>query len=388
MFALALHGQTDNLLLIARDRAVRLSPAAALRESILAHAEAGLTALALTLDTGTNNEDLARANRTARNYGVEHEVITVDHNRLSEHFDGYLRAMDQPGIDGFNTYLISEACRAHGHPVALSGLGGGEVIGGYRYYKLEPRLRQLLPLLAKLSAAFRERMVGPDARMLGTNEARLGELLKSTDLPGRHQAFRALFASDEVAQLTGSPLTRSSRWHTDSSLTARLQFAQLDTSTYLQPTLLRDADVYSMWHGVELWVPFVDTRVVQAVLAAERPPTKLEMAEEWGDAYLLDKATEAKPTFRLPWERWISSVSADSRELLSQPDPWCGLLNLDVARAMISASSMAGAEPLRPWSLLLLARWLDLRGEVRSHSVPAQTALTQTALTQTADTAR
>ena len=143
------------------DRHDVTSPIDALRESITQHAradrsvalflsggfdsaavlaglsEAGALPLCLTLRTADNHAEVERARRTARHYGADHEVVAIDETQLDGQIDGFLRAMDQPSVDGFNTYLISEICRSFDCPVALSGLGGDEVLGGYRYYRTE-----------------------------------------------------------------------------------------------------------------------------------------------------------------------------------------------------------------------------------------------------------
>jgi asparagine synthase (glutamine-hydrolysing) len=39
--------------------------------------------------------------------------------------------MDQPTMDGVNAYVISQAVKEAGITVAMSGLGGDELFGGY-----------------------------------------------------------------------------------------------------------------------------------------------------------------------------------------------------------------------------------------------------------------
>ena len=194
------------------------------------------------------------------------------------------------------------------------------------------------------------------------SRARLSELVNARGTAGRHRAFRALFTDDEVVALTGHRPPRSLRWDLPPDDDARRQLARLDAVTYLRPTLLRDADVYSMWHGIELRVPFVDTRVFRSVLEAEHTPTKMELAQAWGDNFLVAKAVEPKLTFRLPWERWLDAITSSSHHVLGGPDPWRGLVDRNLANSMIARSS---SEPLRPWALVVLARWLDLRDSAR-----------------------
>ena len=299
-----------------------------------------------------------RARHAARHYGVDHEVIEVDDRVLSDHLELFLASMDQPGIDGFNTSLISHACGAAGFPVALSGLGGDEMLGGYRYYQLEHRLRRVLPSIQRLPKSTVAWLTKLGAARLGTTESRLGQLLTSRGVADRHRAFRSLFSPAEVVQLSGRPAATSLQWRVDGDDDPRRQLATLDANTYLRPTLLRDADVHSMAHSVELRVPFVDRRVRDAVVAAPAPPTKSDLARAWGDRYLSAKAQEPKLTFRLPWDRWLQQVIERHRPLLEQRDPWRGHLDAAVAHHYLD-SATTSPEPLRGWVLVSLARWLD-----------------------------
>ena len=103
-------------------------------------ARTGAPVSALTLSTGDNVDDVRLAAETARHYGLVHEVVRVEEADLARSADEFLGALDQPTIDGFNTFLVARAAVDRGFPVALSGLGGDETLGGYGYSR---RLRQV-----------------------------------------------------------------------------------------------------------------------------------------------------------------------------------------------------------------------------------------------------
>jgi asparagine synthase (glutamine-hydrolysing) len=178
-------------------------------------------------------------------------------------------------------------------------------------------------------------------------------------MPARHRAWRSLFTTDEVAQLTGGDSVGSVQWTTDPSQPRRRQLSQLDFGTYLRPVLLRDADVFSMANSVEIRVPLLDENFVASAWARERPLTKVDLAREWRDPYLVEIARRRKLTFALPWRAWIRTVLMDQQQSLEEADPWRGLLDPGSARSIMERDSRTGSSnPLRVWALLVLAMWL------------------------------
>ena len=76
----------------------------------------------------------------ARRYGVDHHVRSVAAAEFAEDLDAIFDAMDQPSVDGINTWFVSKACREMGLKVALSGLGGDELLAGYSTFRSVPRM--------------------------------------------------------------------------------------------------------------------------------------------------------------------------------------------------------------------------------------------------------
>jgi len=318
--------------------------------------------LALTIAHEENAEDVARAGRTATHYGASHEVIAVSASEVVASMSKLVAAMDQPSIDGVNTYLVSAAARARGIPVALSGLGGDEVLGGYSYHHT-PRARafasrvwQGMPPLVRPVAGNVIR------RRAGVAAERMTAVLSARTPQERFLAFRGLFSETEVHQLVGFIPERSSpRWSPNPALEERRQYAALDFDLYLRPTLLRDSDVMSMANGVEVRVPYLDNRFVAATLGAGHAPSKDEFARALDDPYLATVAAEPKRTFAMPWRTWLPAVvSAYSDILFGQADPWGGVIDGEKAREILQRPMLPGGmEPLRAWALVVLALWIQ-----------------------------
>lgn len=324
--------------------------------------------LALTISHEGNSEDVERARRTAAHYGAIHEIVPVSVSDVVARMPRLVAAMDQPSIDGVNTYLVSAAARERGIPVALSGLGGDEVLGGYSYHSvtspqaLASRIWRRSPMPVRSVAG---RVIG---RRSGQSGERVSSVLAARTPQERFCAYRELFTEEEVRQLVGSAVDRSRpRWNLDPALTERSQYAALDFDLYLRPTLLRDSDVMSMANGVEVRVPYLDGEFVATTLGASRVPSKVEFAEALDDAYLAVVAGEPKRTFAMPWRAWLPTVvSTYSDLLLSQADPWGGAIDdrraRDVLRRPLPPGRMG---PLRTWALVVLALWMqEKKGEL------------------------
>ena len=87
---------------------------------------------------------------SARHFGAEHHARIVTGAEVAGDVENFLAACDQPTGDGLNTYYASEAAHAGGVKVALSGLGGDELFGGYPSFRDLPRLSAYLPWWRRL----------------------------------------------------------------------------------------------------------------------------------------------------------------------------------------------------------------------------------------------
>lgn len=356
------------------DRRVATSPAAALQSAIASHLvadrkvgvflsggfdsaivargirDAGASPLAITLDTGANAIEVAGAVRTARQYGLDHHVVTVQRDDLARLAWDFIASQDQPTIDGFNTYLVSRAAVEQGCIVALSGLGGDEVLGGYGYYS-QSLSRYLIrgvpkPMMAGMAVALQS--------ATGRSASRFVALAGARTPVERFLAAREIFTTCEAFEMTGVPLSETLGLKSDRSQTDGCQFRSLDFGTYLRATLLRDSDVFSMRHGLEVRVPMLDRGFVDSAQLVN----KAQLAEATSDPYLIKLAGQRKQGFTLPWVDWLSELkrslesetadsSRSSRFITESPSP--------------AVHSMDVANPQREWSLLALETWLTQR---------------------------
>ena len=79
------------------------------------------------------------AEEVARTYGTRHTTRVVTRGEFEADLPLILAAMDQPSIDGVNSWFVSKAAHELGLKVAISGLGGDELLGGYPAFQDIPR---------------------------------------------------------------------------------------------------------------------------------------------------------------------------------------------------------------------------------------------------------
>lgn len=202
-------------------------------------------------------DETAIAFQVAKRYGTEHERIELTDEEVIRSVTEAVEKFDLPSVDAINTYIVSRAIAMRGVKVALSGLGGDELFGGYTTFKDVPRLM----LLAKLPRALRRAIGG-----LTNLGPRLADLPLTGDV-AKVAAWRRRFVTDEILQKEGFPVRQLALLVPPPELPddfARISWAEL--TGYMRHMLLRDADQMSMAVSLELRVPFLDHELVEYVL--------------------------------------------------------------------------------------------------------------------------
>jgi asparagine synthase (glutamine-hydrolysing) len=238
------------------------------------HHGAGLETLTLGFEEfkGTDKDEVPLAETVAGVYGTHHRTEWLAGSAFQGERDALFAAMDQPSIDGVNTYFISKAAAASGLKVALSGLGGDEIFGGYDTFLQVPKLARWggsIPGGRALGSGLRAiaaPVLSHFNKSISPKTAGLLEL--GTRLGDAYLLRRGLFMPWELPQVLDADLVRQG-W-TDLEPLMRLNrapasiskprraVAALEMEWYMRCQLLRDADWAGMAHSLEIRVPLVD----------------------------------------------------------------------------------------------------------------------------------
>ncbi|GAB4173990.1 MAG: hypothetical protein Fur0039_15730 [Rhodocyclaceae bacterium] len=271
----------------------------------------------------TVNDELPVAERVAAAIAARHETHRIRREDFEAELPRILEAMDQPSIDGVNTYFVAKAARAAGIKVALSGLGGDELFGGYPSFVQVPRLARRLRLFARMPAAgraFRVAAAPLVRRLTHPKWASLAEY--GGTLAGAWLLRRALYLPWEIASLLPPALAPEglAALDVEADLAARiagirnpqLAVMALEMSGYMRNQLLRDADWAGMAHSLEIRVPLVDARLLRRwlPLAAHRFPLDRQRLLEAADARVAGTVgARPKSGFSVPVAQWLAPAS-------------------------------------------------------------------------------
>ncbi|MFO5440718.1 MAG: asparagine synthase (glutamine-hydrolyzing) [Dolichospermum sp.] len=313
------------------------------------------------------------AQKIANHFGAKHTEYQVTSSFAKSILPDFLAAIDQPSIDGFNTFCVSKVAHDHNMKVVLSGLGGDEIFGGYKSFQKVPQMVEWGKKLNTLP--FLRTGLGLGLERWGTSPKikRLGGFLKQPPtFDSAYNTFRGNFSHQEACMIInqlsisipilpplvppyqgGKPESESSslpllRVGLGWGSTPEDEVSFLELSGYMRNQLLRDSDIMSMNWGLELRVPFVDKTLLETVAPI---PSNIRLAQ--GKKLLTQAITEIpdwvvnrpKKGFSFPFENWMNSEFGDYFDNVHQ--------NLNIPLNI----------PLNPWyrrwSLAILNHWWE-----------------------------
>ncbi len=269
------------------------------------------------------------ARQVATAAGSDHHEIEVDEHTCLDWVKEAVMVLDVPSVDAINTYIVSKAVRQTGIKVALSGLGGDELFGGYQSFSHVPLLSSLryLPsglrnaLIKQTPAAYQEKLAGlPDPTIVNLTVARR-RFVSTTKLRGHG-------LTDGLPKIADTP----------TGLDTMGQISWGEIQGYMIPMLLRDSDQMSMAVALEIRVPFLDHQVVETVLAMPQrykrgKGVKPLLVEAFRNQLPTAVYDRPKQGFALPMDAWIrgplssfteegTAMAADLFKLSAPTESW------------------------------------------------------------------
>jgi asparagine synthase (glutamine-hydrolysing) len=299
-----------------------------------------IRAITLAFDEfrGTTEDEAPFAAQVAERYGAKHIVRRVGEREFCDDLPAIIDAMDQPSIDGVNTWFVAKAAKEAGLKVALSGLGGDELLAGYPSFVDVPRWRRRFGPFAAVPGL--GRAARPLIRTLAPGFARrqpkaLGLLEYGRSWAGTYLLRRGLFLPSELKVVMDPAFAREGRRRLKPlrRLGATLtpdpgsdvgRVCVLESAHYMRNQLLRDADWAGMAHGVEIRVPLVDLRLLESLA-----PAIPSLAAQIGKAALAKApsvqlpaavVSRTKTGFTVPTGAWMN-VAAGKAEVAARGRP-------------------------------------------------------------------
>jgi len=285
-----------------------------------------LQRITLTFDefAGASNDEAPLAATLARHYGIANTVRRVTRAEFMADLPRILAVMDQPTVDGINTWYATKAVAELGPKVVVSGVGGDELFQGYSSFRDLPRLVSARRIANRMPGLIALSRAAPGWQARRSGNARSQHLPDwAQPIAGAWWLRRGLFAPSDLPALMGKDLVNQGLprfspdvWVHDMcgalSTNPFLALGQIESTTYVLNQLLHDSDWATMDHSVELRTPWVDAwllRDLQQLLSAlSQFPNKSLLAEAPDKPLPEALVNWRKSGFGIPVQTWLKQM--------------------------------------------------------------------------------
>ena len=298
----------------------------------------------------------------------DHHVAKLSQNDIVQEFPKILHAMDQPTVDGANTYMISQIASKLGFKVALSGLGGDELFGGYVTFQDVPRALFIRKYL-KGSQFF----INAIKTLKGGRWKKINEIYTH---PANALSFylwrRELFLDEERRRLHRLPNGCNPHLGITRELEEKLllaskgfdpmnQISFFELQLYMRYMLLADSDVFSMAAPIEYRLPYLDHVFVESVFSL---PGRWKKPDSRPKPLLLDLVGDQIPEvvyrrpkkgFQFPWKFWLRKngpLSSFVDEAVNDSTVWNNLGLSPQAVQQTASGFLSGNNSISPLQIL------------------------------------
>ena len=219
----------------------------------------------------TENDETYIAKKVSEKFGINHYIYKVSKDDFYKDLPEILDSMDQPSVDGINTWYASKAAASLDIKVVFSGLGGDEIFFGYDHYKKIPFLLNCFKFFKKIP--FITKLINLVLSIVSfiTNDKRWKFIVKYSNSNLKLWFLkRSIFFSKEQIKVNYNNKLSISQFYKEylnenfeyNFKNSKIHLSLLDSLFYMRNQLLRDSDWASMYHGIELRTPFVDIDLI------------------------------------------------------------------------------------------------------------------------------
>jgi len=268
---------------------------------------------------GTDDDEVPIAEEIAKIFNTHHHSLITSRRDFENEREQILLAMDQPSIDGVNTWFVARVAAQMKLKSALSGIGGDELFASYPSFRQVPMLVNKLGWLGKANglAVAARKLATPFFSRFGSPKW-AGLLEYSPDLGSAYLLRRSLFAPWELASVMDPEMARAgwAQLQEESSLQQctksidndRLAVSALEMNFYMRNQLLRDADWAGMAQSLEIRLPLLDIKLLRSVapwLARFPDIGKAEIANIAAPRLPKHVLKRPKTGFSIPIKEWV-----------------------------------------------------------------------------------
>ena len=290
-----------------------------------------ITAITVSFESfdGSEYDETIKAKKIAQKFGMEHHIFRVTQKDFQNDLPDILEAMDQPSIDGVNVWYASKAAAKLKIKVVFSGVGGDELFFGYNHFNTIPIVFNLfkylkkiptliffikifLKLISNLKKDKRWRTISKFSNSIFNLWVLKRTILTPIDIIDNkilsNKIDTEFFYHNNFDTLTLSKIKNH-----------KIQLAKIESTFYMRNQLLRDSDWASMYHGVELRTPLVDTTLLENLTNVMSSYSLYKNKQPLKSAFktILPKDIDYKKKigFQTPTKDWIKNYIKDETQI-------------------------------------------------------------------------